>query len=55
MDAMRDLGSFGDERLKKGALISLRRWSISVGAACGNWAAGGAVRFGLAGFCITQR
>ncbi len=53
MDLMRDLGSFGDERLKKGALISLQRWSISVRAVCGDWVVGEAVRFGLAGCCIT--
>jgi hypothetical protein len=55
MDAMRDLGSFGDERLKKGALISLRRWSIGVRAACGGWVAAEAVRSGLADFCIILR
>ena len=55
MDAMRDLGSFGDERLKKGALISLQRWSISVRPACGGWGVGEAARFGLADFCTIPR
>lgn len=55
MDAIRDLGSFGDERLKRGARISLPRWSISGRAACGSLAAGEAVRFDLADFCIILR
>jgi len=55
MDAMRDLGSFGDERLKKGAPISLRRWSISARAACGGWVASERAKFGLADFCTIQR
>ena len=53
MDAMRDLGSFGDERLKKGALISSRRWSISGRRVSGDWVAGEAGRCGLAVSCIT--
>lgn len=55
MDAMRDLGSFGDERLKKGALISSQRWSINGRRASGGWVAGETGRFGLAGFCIILR
>jgi hypothetical protein len=55
MEAMRELGSFGDERLKKGALISLQRWSISVRPACGGLGVGEAARFGLADFCTIPR
>jgi hypothetical protein len=55
MDGMRDLGSFGDERLKKGALISSRRWSISGLAVSGSSAADEAAKCDLAGFCIILR
>ena len=55
MDAMRDLGSFGDERLKKGALISSQRWSISGRRASGDWVAGEVGRCDLAASCIILR
>lgn len=55
MDAMRDLGSFGDERLKKGALISSQRWSISGRRASAGLAVNEASRCGLAAFCTIVR
>lgn len=55
MEAMRGLGSFGDERLKKGALICSRRWSISVRRAFGGWLADAANRYGLAASCTILR
>lgn len=55
MDAMRDLGSFGDERLKKGALTSLQRWSIDGRLASGGWAWGEAGKCDLAVSCIILR
>jgi hypothetical protein len=55
MDAMRNLGSFGDERLKKGALISSLRWWVGGHRASGGWVAGVVAKFDLAGSCITLR
>jgi hypothetical protein len=55
MDAMRDLGSFGDERLKKGVRISSPRWWVGGRRASGGWVAGEVARFDLAGSCITLR
>jgi hypothetical protein len=55
MDGMRDLGSFGDERLKKGALISSLPWSISGLAVSGSWASDEAAKCDLAGFCTILR
>jgi hypothetical protein len=55
MDAMRDLGSFGDERLKKGALISSRRWSINGRRVSGGWVAGEVDKYDLAASCIILR
>lgn len=55
MDAMRDLGSFGDERLKKGARISSPRWWIGGRRAFGGWVAGEEAKFDLAGSCIILR
>jgi hypothetical protein len=55
MDGMRDLGSFGDERLKKGAPISSRRCSISGHRASDGSAAHEAGKCDLAASCITLR
>jgi hypothetical protein len=55
MDAMRDLGSFGDERLKKGVLISSQRWSIGGRRAFGGWAVDVVSKCGLAAFCTIPR
>ena len=55
MDAMRDLGSFGDERLKKGALISSPGWWVGGRRASGGWVADAVAKFGLAGSCIILR
>jgi hypothetical protein len=52
---MRDLGSFGDERLKKGVLISLRRWWIDGLRASDGSAADVAVKYDLVGFCTILR
>jgi hypothetical protein len=51
MDTMRDLGSFGDERLKKGALFFSQRYWIGGPRASGDWVAGAVGRFDLAGSC----
>jgi hypothetical protein len=53
MQALRDLGSFGDERLKKGGPIFLRRWYGIGRRAFGDWAGIGLGRYGLGGFCTT--
>jgi hypothetical protein len=55
MGEMRELGSFGDERLKKGGRIFWPLLSRSVRHVSGNWAAREPVKFGLAVFCTIQR
>lgn len=55
MTTMQDLGSFGDERLKKGALISSRRWWIDGLRASDGSVAGAAGKYDLVGFCTILR
>jgi hypothetical protein len=55
MSEMRELGSFGDERLKKGGRIFWPLSSRCVPRVSGNWAAREPGRFGLADSCTIQR
>jgi hypothetical protein len=55
MKGMRDLGSFGDERLKKGGPIFWRLWFAGARFACGGLAGTGRVRFDFSGFCTIRR
>jgi hypothetical protein len=55
MNTMRDFGSFGDERLKKGALISSRRWWIDGLRASDGSVAGAAGKCDLVDFCTILR
>jgi hypothetical protein len=51
------LGTFGDERLKKGGLFYINGLSLiaAKGSASADWAAGGPARCGLRVFCIIPR
>jgi hypothetical protein len=55
MHGMRDLGSFGDERLKKGGPTFLLRWLISAPPVFGGSVVGEKARYGLAVSCIILR
>jgi hypothetical protein len=53
MRVMRELGSFGDERLKKGGRIFWPLLWRGVRRVSGVWARRGPAKFDLAGFCTT--
>lgn len=55
MREMRDLGSFGDERLKKGGRTFWPLSSIGVPRVSGSWAAREPAKFDLAGSCTIRR
>jgi hypothetical protein len=55
MEWQEDLGSFGDERLKKGGVIFSGRWSKSRQRACASWEVAGQVKFGMGVFCAIRR
>jgi hypothetical protein len=55
MKGMRDLGSFGDERLKKGGPIFWRLWYAGARCACGGLAGTGRGKSGFSGFCTIRR